>query len=128
MAKIIIAGGHHYEVVEKIPHGYHVWDIGNQMGSDEYLPLCCPLENAESDLRIDGNKLKAIKLPMSVVQLLRLAARFGINDLNTAREAAEKQISDDKIETYDGEYEKRRKDLAIRAIPHLEKISQTPAG
>ena len=30
---------HTFEIVEKIPAGFYVWNIGKNMGSDEYIPL-----------------------------------------------------------------------------------------
>lgn len=29
-----------YKIVEKIPFGFYVWNIGENMGSDEYIPVC----------------------------------------------------------------------------------------
>lgn len=29
-----------YKIVEKIPFGFFVWNIGENMGNDEYIPLC----------------------------------------------------------------------------------------
>ena len=29
-----------FKIVEKIPSGFYVWNIGENMGSDEYIPLC----------------------------------------------------------------------------------------
>ena len=29
-----------FEIVEKIPKNYFVWNIGENMGTDEYIPIC----------------------------------------------------------------------------------------
>ena len=51
-----------FEVVESVPRGYQIWNIGKNM-IDGYLPLCKlnavqPFEGAQC---IDENALKAIK-------------------------------------------------------------------
>lgn len=72
-----------YEVVEKIPPHFFVWNIGENMGSDKYIPLCERLyPNASKDVpayyRINPDTLKAIKLNPYQVWLLREAAHHGI--------------------------------------------------
>ena len=72
-----------YEVVEKIPPHFFVWNIGENMGSNEFIPLCERLyPNASKDdpayYRINPDTLKAIKLNQYQVQLLREAAHHGI--------------------------------------------------
>ena len=29
-----------FEIVDKIPTGFFVWNIGDNMGHDEYIPVC----------------------------------------------------------------------------------------
>lgn len=29
-----------FEIVEKIPENYVVWNIGENMGTDKYIPIC----------------------------------------------------------------------------------------
>lgn len=67
-----------YQVVEKIPHGFHVWNIGDNMGHDEYIPLCEKLNPGASKdsveyYSINPNTVKAIKLNIEEVKLLRRA-------------------------------------------------------
>lgn len=53
-----------YKIVEKIPFGFYVWNIGKNMGSDEYIPLCQDLyPEIKDDYSINPDTLKAIKLP-----------------------------------------------------------------
>lgn len=52
-----------YEVVNKIPYGFFVWNIGENMGTDEYIPICEDLHPEDKDnYEINPNTLKAIKL------------------------------------------------------------------
>ena len=77
-----------FEIVEKIPAGFFVWNIGDNMGHDEYIPLCKDLhpENKEN-FEIDTTVLKAIKLPINEVKALRQAASWGVNNKATAEKA-----------------------------------------
>ncbi len=110
-----------FEAVEKIPPRFSVWNIGEHMGSEEYIPLCepinlCELEEQYRDLcAINPNTLKAIKLPKEEVLLLRKAAMTGIRSLNEAhsviREPARNQ------------YQKKRRRLAVKALAVFERIT-----
>ena len=77
-----------YEVVEKIPARFFVWNIGENMGSDEYIPLCEDLHPEDKDnYEINPNTVKAIKLNTNEVMLLRKAAARGVNSKKTAEKA-----------------------------------------
>lgn len=77
-----------YKIVEKIPFGFFVWNIGENMGSDEYVPLCQYLSpGIKDDYSINPDTLRAIKLPKEDVELLRESAGWGVNSLETARKA-----------------------------------------
>lgn len=77
-----------FKIVEKIPSGFYVWNIGENMGSDEYIPLCQDLyPEIKDDYSINCDTLRAIKLPKEEVELLREAAGWGVNSLETARKA-----------------------------------------
>lgn len=77
-----------FEIVDKIPEGFFVWNIGENMKSKEWIPLCEDLhpENKD-DYNINPDTLKAIKLPENEVKLLRNAAHIGINSKATAEKA-----------------------------------------
>ena len=50
-----------YEVVGKIPLGFFVWNIGENMGTDEYIPICQDLhpENKDNyEIKHDGTQCK----------------------------------------------------------------------
>lgn len=110
-----------YEVVEKIPPRFSVWNIGEHMGSDEYIPLCelvnpCELEEQYRDLcAINPNTLKAIKLPKEEVLLLRKAAMTGIRSLNEAHSVIRKSAKT--------RYSKKRRRLAVKALAIFERIT-----
>lgn len=56
-----------YKIVEKIPFGFYVWNIGEHMGSDEYIPLCQDLyPGIKDDYSINSDTLRAIKRSRSV--------------------------------------------------------------
>ena len=77
-----------YEVVEKIPASFFVWNIGDNMGLDEYIPICRDLHPEDKEnFEIDTTSLKAIKLPIDEVKALRETASVGINSKKTAEKA-----------------------------------------
>ena len=77
-----------FEVVEKIPTGFFVWNIGDNMGHDEYIPLCEDLHPEDKDnYEINTSTLKAIRLSREDVKALREAAHIGIVSKKTAEKA-----------------------------------------
>ena len=64
-----------FQIVEKIPAGYYVWNIGANMGTDEYIPMAQDLRPEDKEnFEINLYTLKAIKLTAEEVKLLRKAA------------------------------------------------------
>ena len=77
-----------FEIVEKVPAGFFVWNIGDNMGLDEYIPICKDLHPEDKEnFEIDTTSLKAIKLPVDEVKALREAAHIGIVSKKTAEKA-----------------------------------------
>ena len=77
-----------FEIVEKIPSNYFIWNIGENMGTDEYIPICEDLHPEDKDnYEINQNTVKAIKLSIEEVKALREAAHVGINSKKTAEKA-----------------------------------------
>lgn len=77
-----------YEVAEKMQTGEIVWNIGANMGSDDYIPICRMLHPGnKDDYNIDPASVKAIRLPCDEVKAIRAAASVGVNSLETARKA-----------------------------------------
>ena len=81
-----------YQVVEKIPERFFVSNIGENVGNDEYIPICeslFPLLQ-KTDYRhyhINPETVKAIKLNTEEVKALRKAAGYGINSKDSAEKA-----------------------------------------
>lgn len=107
---------HEYEVVKKIPHGFFVWNIGKNMGSDEYIPICEDLHPEDkNDYSINPDTVKAIKLEHEDVGKLRKAASYGVNSLEIARKAL--------ISKRKGPVSDRKRALAELTIDIFEKIT-----
>lgn len=74
-----------FEIVNKIPAGFFVWNIGDNMGSDEWIPLAEDLKPKDKEnFEIRRDTLKAIKLSVEEVKALRKAG--------TSKAAAEKAL------------------------------------
>ena len=67
-----------FEIVDKIPTGFFVWNIGDNMGHDEYIPVCQDLRPGDKD---------CFEISPEEVQLLRKAAGDGVNSKETADKA-----------------------------------------
>lgn len=77
-----------FEIVEKIPADFFVWNIGENMGSNEYIPIAQDLHPEDKDnFEINTSTLKAIKLSPEEVNALRQAASWGVNNKATAEKA-----------------------------------------
>lgn len=106
-----------YKIVEKIPFGFFVWNIGENMGSDEYVPLCQYLSpGIKDDYSINPDTLRAIKLPKEDVELLREAAGWGVNSLETARKALKS-----RRHSYTAE---KKRESARKTIVIFERITE----
>lgn len=79
---------HIFEIVEKIPSNYLVWNIGENMGTDCYIPICQMLhpENKE-DFSINQDTLKAVKVTPEEFKKLQKAASYGVSNLKAAEKA-----------------------------------------
>ena len=86
-----------FKIVERIPHNYCVWNIGRNMGSDNYVPFCQSAHNPENKFEIDPNTLIAIRLPKDDVQTLRIAARRGLESMEKAEKYIKNHPTGSKI-------------------------------
>ena len=77
-----------FEIVEKIPSNYLVWNIGENMGTDCYIPICQMLhpENKE-DFSINRDTLKAVQVTPEEFKKLQKAASYGVSNLKVAEKA-----------------------------------------
>ena len=106
-----------YKIVDKIPFGFYIWNIGENMGSDEYVPLCQDLHpEIKDDYSINPNTLRAIKLPKEEVKLLRKAAGWGVVSLKEAEKALKS-----KRRSYTAE---RKRENARKTINIFERITE----
>ena len=108
--------GRNYEIVSRIPANYFIWNIGENMGTCDYIPICKQLfpGTKKSDImhyQIDADTLKAVPMNRNDVLILRKAAGKGIVSVKTARAA----IKHGKNGT--------RVDLAKLALQILEPIT-----
>lgn len=105
-----------FEIVEKIPANYFVWNIGENMGSDEYIPLCKYLKPYDREsYDIDVTSLKAIKLSAEEVKTLREAAESGIGSKATAEKALKSKRK--------GYWNNRKREQAEKTIEIFNRIT-----
>ena len=77
-----------FEIVTKIPKGFFVWNIGDNMGTHEYIPLCQLLHPEDSNcFSINPKTLKAIKVSPEEWEKLEKAGNWGIGNLKQAEKA-----------------------------------------
>lgn len=106
-----------YKIVEKIPFNFYVWNIGKNMGSDEYIPLCQDLyPGIKDNYSIDPDTLRTIKLPKEEVELLREAAGWRVVSLKEAEKALKS-----KRHSYIAE---KRRESARKTIDIFERITE----
>lgn len=79
---------HTFEIAKKIPGNYFVWNIGENMGTDCYIPICQMLhpENKE-DFSINRDTLKAVQVTPEEFKKLQNAASYGVSCLKDAEKA-----------------------------------------
>lgn len=107
---------HKFQIVEKIPANFFVWNIGENMGSDEWIPLAEDLKPEDKeDYHVNTETLKAIRLNPEEVQILRKAAGIGVNNLK----AAEKALKSKRR----GYWSDRKRKAAEMTIDIFRKIS-----
>ena len=77
-----------FEIVEKIPVGFFIWNIGENMGTDEYIPICEDLHPEDKDdYRINPATLKAVKVTPDEWEKLNKAGAWGVGNLKQAEKA-----------------------------------------
>lgn len=105
-----------FEIVEKIPAGFFVWNIGENMGTDEYIPICEDLHPEDKDnYEINASTLKAIRLSREEVETLREAAHIGIVSKKTAEKALKSKRR--------GYWSDRKREQAEKTIDIFKRIT-----
>ena len=112
-----------FEVVDKIPEGFMVWNVNDMLGDNGYVPLCewkYPDEVAKGrknyDIRTDT--LKTIKIDPKEARILKNATAHGVGNLENAKKVVAKGNPDKN-----GWFVNTKWDLATKALPIFEKIS-----
>ena len=77
-----------FEIVEKIPVGFFIWNIGENMGTNEYIPVCEDLHPEDKDdYSINPATLKAVKVSPDEGEKLNKAGAWGVGNLKQAEKA-----------------------------------------
>lgn len=106
-----------FKIVKKIPFNFYIWNIGKNMGSDEYIPLCQDLyPGIKDNYSINPDTLRAIKLPKEEVKLLREAAGWGVVSLKEVEKALKS-----KRHSYIAE---KRRESARKTIDIFKRITE----
>lgn len=74
-----------FEIVEKIPANFFVWNIGENMGTHEYIPFC--EEKNKDSFEINTTTLKAVKVTPDEWKKLNKSASYGVGNLKQAEKA-----------------------------------------
>lgn len=74
-----------FEIVEKIPTNFFVWNIGENMGTHDYIPFCESVNN--DNFEINAETLKAVKVSPDEWKKLSKAAHCGVGNLKQAEKA-----------------------------------------
>lgn len=79
---------HIFEIVEKIPAGFHIWNIGENMGTCEFIPVCEKLRPEDKeDYSVNTSTLKAVKVAPDEWEKLNKAAAWGVDNFKQAEKA-----------------------------------------
>ena len=77
-----------FEIVEKIPVGFFIWNMGENMGTHEYIPVCEDLHPEDKDdYSINPATLKAVKVSPEEWEKLNKAGAWGVGNLKQAEKA-----------------------------------------
>ena len=106
-----------FEIVEKIPSNYLVWNIGENMGTDLYIPICQMLRPGDKeDFSINPDTLKAVKVAPEEFKKLQKAASNRVSNLKTAEIALKSKRR--------GYMSDRKRALATLTIDIFERITE----
>lgn len=104
-----------FEIVEKIPAGYEVWNIP-PIACGEYIPVCMTVEPGNKNcFDVNINTLKAVKLDKKEVVSLHVAASGGDKTIKDIRRTLGR--------TPKTAYMRKRQERAAKALPILERIT-----
>ena len=104
-----------FEIVEKIPANYVVWNIGENMGTDKYIPIC----QLKTKYDVDLFSLKAVPVTPEEYSKLQDASSWGVSSLENAEKALKSKRH--------GYISDKKRALAASAIEIFRKISVSQA-
>lgn len=77
-----------YEIIDKIPSNFFIWNIGENIGTHEYIAIAEWLEPGNKDnYSIKPETVKVIPVKPDEWEKLNKAANVGIDSLKTAEKA-----------------------------------------
>lgn len=81
-----------FEITEKIPTGFFIWNIGENMGTHEYIPVCQYMKPEDKEnFEINPDTLKAVKVTSEEWEKLNKAAAWGVGNLLQAEKALKRK-------------------------------------
>lgn len=104
-----------FEIVEKIPENYVVWNIGENMGTDKYIPIC----QLKTKYDVDLFSLKAVPVMSEEYKSLQDASSWEVSSLENAKKALKSKRR--------GYISDKKRVLAASAIEIFRKISVSQA-
>lgn len=104
-----------FEIVEKIPANYVVWNIGENMGTDKYIPIC----QLKTKYDVDLFSLKAVPVTPEEYSKLQDASSWGVSSLENAEKALKSKRH--------GYISDKKRALAASTIEIFRKISVSQA-
>lgn len=106
-----------YEVVEKIPYNFFIWNIGENVGTHEYISIAQWLEPGNKDnYSINPETVKVVPVTPYEWQKLNNAAHAGIGCLRDAEKAIKSKRH--------GYWSDRRRKEAENTIDIFRRISE----
>ena len=85
---------HVFEIVDRIPDGYHVWCIDRE-GMKGFLPICRIIPGTR---RAALNSLKVVRMPEAEAQIVaRAAIRYGADTVQRAEKIAARSCRSRKL-------------------------------
>ena len=72
-------GDYNYTITTHVPPDYSMWQIGNSMESDEYIPFCKCVKGSTHS--VDTSSLLAVKFSKDTVSFLRYATSYGLDSV-----------------------------------------------
>lgn len=104
-----------FEIVEKIPVNYVIWNIGKNMGTNKYIPIC----QLKTKYDVDLFSLKAVPVTPEEYSKLQDASSWGVSSLENAEKALKSKRH--------GYISDKKRALAASTIEIFRKISVSQA-